>query len=694
MAKDATADDLVKEARELLQEDFQADRDNRIEAQKDFEFRAGQQWPSTVAREREANNRPTLTINRLPQFINQVVNDFRINVPAFKVIPVDGEADEELSEIYNGLIRTIAYASNATHVWTSSFDHAVSCGMGNFRIDTKYASDEDFDQEICIKRITDPFSVYWDAGAREIDRTDANHCFVTELITKRAFNERFKGAAETSFDKPDVNWTNGSAFFWNTQDAIRVAEYWRKVPKKKKIIRFQDGTIVDASTIRKELLVFMPPVHGEREVDSWQIEHCLVSGSEVLEKTTTWPGKYIPIVPVIGTEIPLGDYVWRGGLIRHARDPQQLYNFWRSAAAESIALAPRAPFLTTANMIAKFKDQWDSHHLKNRPYLLYEPDPDVPGGRPVREPPPDIPAALLQESAIASDDMKATTGIYDAALGQRSNEQSGRAIVARQREGDVSTYHYRDNFNVALTHCGRIIVDLIPHIYDTERVVRLMDDGDEPPKFAKVNQTVMSDNGAPMMKNDLRAGKFDIMVSIGPSYTTRRQESADSMIQFIQAFPAAGQVTGDLVAKSMDWPDADKFAERLKRTIPPQILGEDAEQPDPQAQQMQQRQQQIAETAMALEMESKRLANAKTEAETHDKHASAAEREMKILIEALQFGLQPPQPVMQQPSSQGAPLPSAGAPSLPSSGAPAQPEIDPEALAALRQQDQMMAPVM
>lgn len=701
MAKKSAADDLAKEARELLEEDHQADKENRDEALRDLRFVAGDQWPADVARERQAADRPTLTINRLPQFINQVVNDFRINAPGFSVVPVDNNTDPDLADIYNGMLRAIQYCSNANSVWSSAFSHAVMCGIGWYRVVTDYADSDSFDQEILIKRIANPLSVYCGPGI-EPDRSDASRIFVTEMVRKSVFKERFKGAAETSFDVPDVGNFNGTSFFWSTSDDIRIAEYWRKVPFKRKVVRTQDGKIHDLTAYSK--FIGMAPeaakrllgdVNAEREVDDHRVEHTLVSGSEVLEATTVWPGKWIPVIPVIGQEIPLGDKSMRHGLIRFARDPQQLYNFWRSAAAEAIALAPRAPYLVTPNMIAKFKGQWDSHHLKNRPYLLYEPDQDAPGGRPIREMPPQVPQALVQESAIASDDMKAATGIYDASLGQKSNEQSGVAINARQREGDVATYHFRDMFNSSLIHCGRVVVDLIPKTYDTERIVRLMEEENEEPKFAKVNQQVMSDFGEPVLHHDLKAGKFDIRVKIGPSYTTRRQEAADSMVQFATAYPPTMELAGDLIAKAMDWPDADKIAERLRKSIPPQVLGDDQEQPNPEQQQAMAMQQQLQQVLQQMQMERAALENAqakadvdKTIAGTRETLAKTVDTEIEALIKAMQIGMPAPsQPRTQIPN--GSPRPSGasmggggGVSPSPSSAVPS-PRSNPQAMQAL-----------
>lgn len=696
-------DDLAREARELLEEDHQADKSNRDEAVIDLKFVAGDQWPENVKAQRR--NRPSLTINRLPQFINQVVNDFRINSPGLSVIPVDSNTDPELADIYNGMLRAIQYCSNANSVWASAFSHSVQCGIGWFRIVTDYADSDSFDQEIQIKRIANPLSVYHGPSI-EPDRSDAPRIFVTEMVRKSVFETRFKGAAKTSFEVPDAsNLTNLSGFFWTTSDDIRIAEYWRKVPYKRKIVRLQDGKVVDLNEYAKfmgiasdEVRAYLPPVNAEREVEDHRVEHALVSGSEVLEKTTVWPGKYIPIIPIIGQEIPLGDKTFRHGLIRFARDPQQMYNFWSSVAAETIGLAPKAPYLVTPTMIAEFKDQWDSHNTTNRPYLLYNPDDAAPGGRPSREPPPDVPVALFQQSAIASDDMKATMGMYDASVGQRSNETSGKAINARQREGDVATYHFRDNFNVSLVHCGRVIIDLIPKVYDTERVVRLMaEEAEDRPKFATVNQQVMSDNGEPVLRNDLKAGKFDIRVKIGPSYTTRRQEAADSMVQFATAYPPTMQYAGDLIAKAMDWPDADKIAERLKKTIPPNVLGDDQDEPNPQQQAAMQQQQQLEEVLRNIQLERAQLENdelrtknEKTVAETQKTEVDAVDAAIEALIKSMQAGIPLPSLPPQHPNGAvpGA-IGGSAAPPFPSPGmapAAAGPSPNPQALQGLMSQ--------
>jgi hypothetical protein len=563
--------DIIAEAQARLEAAWNQDRENREDAFMDLKFLAGDQWPNEIRLQREAQNRPCLTINRLPQFVNQVANSVRLNPPAIKAVPAGGEATEDLAAIYTGLMRQIQYRSNATNVFANAVYGAVACGIGHFRLVTQYAEDNGFDQEILIKRIQHPLSVFWAPGAVEPDRSDAEYCLVSEMIGRKEFQKRFPKAAMADFAAPaDLNAESG--LFWASRDAVRVCEYWVKRPTERTIVRLARGETIDITDVDEKELQGLGIV-AERKVRSHKIEHYLLSGDQVLEGPNQWAGRYIPIFPVIGSETPLETKVIRSGLIRFSKDSQQLYNFWRSAAAESIALAPRAPFLATPAMVAKFKAQWDTQNVISRPYLLYEPDPDAPGGRPMREPPPDIPAALVNESGMAADEIKATTGVYDASLGAQSNEISGIAIRARTDQSNVSALHYQDNLMATLNHLGRALVDLIPKIYDSERIVSIMGE-DETHQPVRINTSVMGANGKPMLINDLNQGAYDVRVKIGPSYATKRAEAADAMLQFIQAVPQAAAVAADLVARNMDWPGADEIADRLKRTLPPQVTGD------------------------------------------------------------------------------------------------------------------------
>jgi hypothetical protein len=417
--------------------------------------------------------------------------------------------------------------------------------------------------------------VFVDPGAVEVDRSDAAWMMVTTEMPKEAFEAQYPDADAAGVDF-SADYT--STLNWYTPETVRVAEYWIKKPVKRTLAQTPEGEAIDIT----EMPAPMRRLLGvdKRVVDTHEVEMFMVSGAEVLSGPHPFPSKYIPLVPVMGAEVPLEKVRYRFGMVRFARDPQQLYNYYRTASAESIALAPKAPYVATPQMIGPFKQQWDTANRTNRPYLLYQPDPEAPGARPQREHPPETPVALMQEAVRAADDMKATTGIYDAALGAKSNETSGRAILARQQEGDVSNYHYSDNLERALHYAGRILIDLIPKIYDSERVIRIMGDDDEE-EFVPINKVMYAVDGTPRMLNDLSAARFDVRVSIGPSYSTRRMESAASMLEFLKVQPAAAPVIGDLIAKNMDFPGAEEVAKRLRNLVPPQVLA-DPEDPGSQ----------------------------------------------------------------------------------------------------------------
>lgn len=674
--KGGDADALIKEVVDNIQESWMHDRDNREDAARDLTMLAGDQWPEAVRREREAAQRPMLTINRLPQFVRQITNDIRQADIAIKVVPEDDETDPELAEIYDGLIRQIQYRSSAHHVYSTAAEHQASCGIGWWRVVTDYADDMAFDQEIKIKIVKNPLSVYCDPGAIAPDRSDAMWIAITEMMPRATFKRKYPKAKEVDVTSPSSGYDR--PFFWATSDTIRIAEYWKKVRVTKTLALLENGETIDITGMGEAQLGQMPIIRT-RPCETYKIEQYIVSGSEVLEGPIDWAGKYIPIVPVIGGEFPLENRVYRYGAIRFARDPQQLYNFYRTATAEAIALAPKAPYLATPNMIGPYKAMWDTANKTNSPYLLYKPDKEAPGAMPRREHPPEMPAALMQEAQVASDDMKGTTGIYDAALGNKSNETSGIAISRRQGESDVANYHFADNLQRSLEHCGRILIDLIPKIYDNERVLRLMppDHDADDQKFTTINQVVYSDMGEQVVINDLSAASFDIRVTVGRSYATKRIEAANSMVEFMRAVPQAAPLIGDLFAKAMDWPEADEIAKRLRNMIPPQAF-KDPNEPPPDP---------MADPMVQLEARGKAAKAAKDEADAEGKHLeNAATFGMMTAAPGIfDQGLpgQPP-PQQMQPMPQGGPQEMMGMQGMPPQDPTGQ-GMNPQAMAEMLQ---------
>jgi len=631
------ATDLIREMRERWDRALDHDRDNRKEALVDLKFVAGEQWPDSVRQERESEGRPVLTINRMPQFVRQVTGDMRQNRPSIKVRPVDDRGDPAIAKIFTGLIRSIEQQSDAQESYIGGAETSARCGMGHWRILTQYAGDDVFDQDIVIQPIVNPFAVVWDPQSIRVTREDAGWCFVIDRIPLVEFQKRWPEARTTGWDGEDG--TEGDN--WFSGDDIRIAEYWCKKPYNRTLALLRNGEVVDLSGGENDGLGQPYDIVETREVESFKVVRHMVSGCEELEPEVEWIGRWIPIVPVIGEQVHIGERIVRHGVVRFARDPQQLYNYWRTTAAETIALAPKAPWLVTKEQIKGQEALWQEANVRNLPYLVYNPDPKAPGVAPSRVAPAPIPAALLTEANVANDDMKATTGIYDAALGAKSNETSGRAIMARQQESDVGALIYSDNLARSIRHTGVILVDLIPKVYDTARIVRMLGE-DDTEEFVAIN--AMQPDGSVL--NDVRVGKYDVAVMVGPSYATKRLEASDSLMAFVQAVPAAGAVIADLIAKNQDWPGSEQIAERLKRILPPGV-DPDAppQQPDPRVAADAARAQADVEKTR-VETQGKQLDNAQKQLELAAQTGQLQQLVQQMVVQTLAQFLQPaPQPI-------------------------------------------------
>lgn len=607
-------EDTLKEAREAFETLAQAEDANRKAWRDDMRFaRLGEQWHDADKKKREREGRPCLTINRLPSFIKSVTNDARLNKPSITCHPVGGGANRETAEILNGLIRNIEYSSNADVAYDTALEHAVTAGFGYFRISTDYAHDDTFEQDLRIERINNPLSVYGDSKSTAADSADWNVAFVTELYTDDEYEAKWgKKRDKSDFSTDDADRSGN----WMTESQTRVAEYWTRSEVASNLLKLSDGMVLREEQYLqiKELLDAQGvTVVGQRPVRSMAVLQRIISGSEILE-TNKWAGRYIPIVPVYGDEVVIDGERTFISLIRFSKDAQRMLNYWRTASTELVALAPKAPFIGPRGFANSSPDKWATANTANHAYLEY--DGPVPPQRQAFTGPP---AGALQEALNASDDMKSIMGIYDASLGARSNETSGVAINARKREGDVGTFNFVDNLSRAIKHAGRILVDMIPHVYNQERIIRVIHaDGDN--EEVPINQPIQVQPGQAMPGQpnqqpnqqqptpqqqdhlqdqqefaqgltriyDLTTGKYDITCESGPSFNSRREEAAAQMTEFVRSFPAAAPVIGDLIAKNLDWPGADEIGERLKRLLPPA-----AEGPNPALQQMQQQMQQM-----------------------------------------------------------------------------------------------------
>lgn len=564
---------ILAQARADYDRAYERERVNTGLAYDDLTFLAGEdyaQWPEKQRKERENDGRPVLQINRLPQFVHQVTGDIRQMRPAIKVVPVDSGADEKRADLYAGLIRYIENRSDASAIYFRAADSQVACGIGHCRVTTEYADSSTFNQEIRIAPIEDGVSVLWDPDSSLPSKEDAKFCFVPVDMSRGAFEAAYPGVTPSAFD--DTKWQHNSS--WCTDDYVRVAEYWVRKPTKKTLALALDGSIADLTDADESVRAYHAAKGSRIEVrDSTKVCRYLITASDVLEGPEDWPGRHIPIVPFVGEEIRIGRKIVRKGIVRDAKDPQRMSNFFHSAHTETVALQPKAPFMVTETNVAKYQATWENANAKNFPYLPYEPDTKNGGAAPQRIQPPVSSQGIREGLELAGEDLKAVIGIYDAGLGNRSNETSGKAILARQREGDIGSYLYVDNFARAVRRVGEIAVDLIPHIYDTERTIRIMGE-DGKVDVLEVNKAsgIDPDSGETIFNHDITVGSYDVVAQIGPSYTTKRDEAKEGMVAFVQAAPEAGALILDLLAKAQDWPMSDDIAKRLRAVLPPKLI--------------------------------------------------------------------------------------------------------------------------
>jgi hypothetical protein len=596
--------DKLAEMRHRYKMAIAAYSDSREDELDDLRFMAGSpdnqwQWPADVLQTRGSvqgqtiNARPCLTINKLPQHVRMVTNEQRQNRPSGKVIPADDKADVQVAEIYDGMVRHIEYLSDADVAYDTACENQVTYGEGYIRILTEYCNDDSFDQDLKIGRVRNSFSVYMDPMSQDPTGADAKWCFITEDLTKEEYEREFPDAAPVSSMLASGV---GDQYLsqWLDENTIRIAEYF--------YYKYKDATLnlypgnmshFEGSPEDKEMkMMGLKPIKS-RPVQQKTVMWMKTNGYEVLEERE-WAGKWIPVVRVIGNEFEVEGQIYISGLVRNAKDAQRMYNYWTSQEAEMLALAPKAPFIGYGGQFEGYEQQWKTANTTNWPYL--EVNPDVTDGMgavlplPQRAPPPLPQTGLIQAKMGASDDIKSTTGQYDSSLGATSNERSGRAILAREKQGDTGTYHYVDNLSRAIRHITRQLVDMIPKIYDTERIARIVGlDGEV--EMVKINpeqpepvKEIRDETGLLIEKiYNPGVGTYDVVVTTGPSYMTKRQESLDAMSQLLQGNPQLWAVAGDLFVKNMDWPGAQEMAARFAKTIDPKLLGDDDKSPELQA---------------------------------------------------------------------------------------------------------------
>ncbi len=611
-----------------------------------------QQWNDKVRRAREDSGRPTLTFDHTNQYIMQVVNDSRQNKPSINVLPVDSGADKQTATCIEGMIRQIEYASRASISYDTSIDHAARCGMGWMRVVTETTNASLNEQDIRIKQVHDPLSVWISPESVEPDGSDAMDGFVETVMSKKAFELKYgKKKGQDSWDSPNDNWENDKT--------IRICEYFKiKTSKSNRLsVAMPDGSMrthtEDEYWSQAQQLGYQPIVTAQYEIEDRSVEWCLMTGSDIIEETEMM-AQWIPLVPVYGNVLWVDGKRYICGLTRQLMDGQRAKNYERSAQIEMIALQPKSPFIIPFESVENFESEWANANTSNKAYLPYNSrdESGQPLPQPTRLNPPQIPAAFVQGAQIAGDDMQAAIGMYKSNLGAPSNATSGRAKMQDQREGDTATYHFVDNQRRSIEHLGRIIVGMIPEYYDTQRETRILGmDGSA--KVIRISPNTQSNHSGNVPTINPASGTYDVRVKAGPSYATQRQESSEALTEIVGKSPEMMAVLGPMWARMQDWPEADKMAKILMTMAPPQVQAienEDSKVP-PEAQgivsslqaQLEQMKQQLQEASQAADQNQSKIAqdHEKNEIERQKNEISMYQAETARIA-----ALKPPDPGM------------------------------------------------
>ena len=554
-------DDRINQAMEYLRQVNDVDSNNRAEALDDVRFSAGDQWPVDVQNSRVLEARPCLTINKVDAYCRQIVNQIREQRPRIKCHGMNTQSNEKQAQIITGMCRHIELQSDADQAYLNAVDYAVRMGWGYIRVTTDYVKDDSFNQEIYIRPIENPFTVYFDPNSIMADGSDAERCLITTLIPKKTFRAMYPDAEDTQgFVSRGTGDVVGD---WIQKEDIRIAEYWYTERETVVLLQLSDGSSIYEDEVDKDLMKELGvTIINKRESVRKKVKWCKVTAMQVLEEGE-WAGKYIPIIPVYGQSTIVQGKHKRFGLVRMAKDPQRMYNYWSTALTETVALAPKAKWILAEGQDEGHENEWAQANIKAMPVLRYK-QTDIdgrPANPPIRQTPESPPTGAMAAMQSMNLDLQAVIGIYDPSQ-LPQGIQSGKAIQGQQMQADMTNMHYYDNLTRSIRQVGRVILDLIPKIYDTERAMRIIGD-DGKPEIMTINERKMDEQGIERILNDMSIGEFDVVMDTGPGYNSKRQEAVTAMMSLFQAEPALVQVAGDLLVRNMDFPGADIIADRL-----------------------------------------------------------------------------------------------------------------------------------
>lgn len=613
----------LQRLRDVLPKDIEADRENRNNFIADMKFihEPGAQWDDYTRVKRSSGDkeiRPMYQDNRLRVTIKRIVNNMRANPAAGKVRPFE-DGDKELADIREGLIRAIANQSNFESILDDASEYQVAGGYAAWGIEADYSDDTGVDQDLKIRQLRNPLCLHCDRFAYDLIGRDAGHWSLIDHISKEAYETRYPNKEVMSFDSDD----NDND--WMDNEKVRIAEFWYRVPVKKTIYLLSDGKTIAADEL-DEAKGRGLTVLKSRDVDSYDIYSAIYSGEAELSKPTRWLGRFFPWVRIYGEYMVLDGQTRWYGAVRHAKDAQRGFNLMMTSAVEAVASQPVNQVWATAKQAEGLAQNWADAANKNLPFQLYNTDPSSPGP-PQRVGAPEVPIAMMQLAQFMGESIKADTGIFDSSLGQQGNETSGRAINARQQQGEIATFNYPANRANGIKRTWEILNDAMPYYYDTPRSLRILG-ADDSDKFVRINDP---DPVTRETLNDLSQGKFDIVMTVGPSFATKRQEAVEAYSQMAQSNPDLMQIAGDLIMKGMDLPYADEVAERIKLMLPPpiqQAINKDKKMPP----EVQQAMMQVDQAMQQVQQKGQLVQQAAQEAQGEKADAEKAKADVQVAI--------------------------------------------------------------
>ena len=592
-----TEQDFLTHIRKIFDQDLEFDQINRDNGLSDAKFVAGHQWDDDVRATREAAGKPTLTVNRLPAFVMTVIGQRRLNQTSIKVA-ADAGGTKEVARVREDLIRNIQKVSDADRVYSESLENVIISGQGAFSVELDFAEYDVFDQDITLRGIPNPFAVIWDRRSTDPTGKDARRCWEIDEEDLDDFKENYPDASPNDFASLNsADYNDSVSRGWYKDDSVRIAAYWQMTSEPRTVALMEDtGNVEDVTDIPVEEYIDRVAINQKtnepfiRDTEQPFAVRYLVTGTDILEGPYKLPLNRLPILRVSGWTINVGDTRERVTFFRFAKDSQRLHNYWRSVLAEKLMASPKATWIAPDVAVQGYEKDYETAHISDRRLLKYNAES---GQSPKLVPPPQIDSAILNEAGVAAQDIKDITNIQEASLGQTSNEVSGKAIIARQRIGELSTAIPQSNLDAAIAEAGDVINQLIPLVYDTPRVIKVLGADDK----ARTEEI----NGYGELANDITSGKYALTIVTGPSTITKRAEAAESMLNMINAMPQTMAIAADLVVEAQDWPNSDEFARRLKIGMPAGIIS-DEDLSDEQKAQRQQAAQQEQQTKQREEM--------------------------------------------------------------------------------------------